>query len=237
MRWPKITLTLVCACVFSSSILLRPPRLGGRKIFFTNFLHHQGSMVTHKLIENVPTALRTDRRSVRAVTIRYRQENTNNRSPQALSSFQDLFQSIDEFRMLWLHWATDRKVWYKMAVTCAGWPSKRPFWDVIPFYASSRVTKACETRLSSETCKMQDKTAASSKSSHTMHEIIFYSRIVFLFSVTVDWLDNINFKKDHSMALRKKAKVRKITHTHLSLTRFVWLSGGPCRCLASRSRR
>ena len=57
--------------------------------------------------------------------------------------------SIDEFRMLWLPWATHRKVWHKMEVwtaTRAGWPSKRPFCAIL-FYASPRATKACETRL------------------------------------------------------------------------------------------
>ena len=57
---------------------------------------------------------------------------------------------IDEFRMLWLPWATHRKVWHKMEVwtaTRAGWPSKRPFCAIL-FYASPRATKACETRLS-----------------------------------------------------------------------------------------
>ena len=56
---------------------------------------------------------------------------------------------IDEFRMLWLPWATHRKVWHKMEVwtaTRAGWPSKRPFCAIL-FYASPRATKACETRL------------------------------------------------------------------------------------------
>ena len=56
---------------------------------------------------------------------------------------------IDEFRMLWLPWATHRKVWHKMAVWTAtqrGWPSKLPFCAIL-FYASPRATKACETRL------------------------------------------------------------------------------------------
>ena len=56
---------------------------------------------------------------------------------------------IDEFRMLWLPWATHRKVWHKMEVwtaTRAGWPSKRLFCAIL-FYASPRATKACETRL------------------------------------------------------------------------------------------
>ena len=56
---------------------------------------------------------------------------------------------IDEFRMLWLPWATHRKVWHKMEVwtaTRAGWPSKRPFCAIL-FNASPRATKACETRL------------------------------------------------------------------------------------------
>ena len=58
-------------------------------------------------------------------------------------------RTIDEFRMLWLPWATHRKVWHKMEVwtaTLAGWPSKRPFCAIL-FYASPRATKACETRL------------------------------------------------------------------------------------------
>ena len=57
--------------------------------------------------------------------------------------------AIDEFRMLWLPWATHRKVWHKMAVWTAtqrGWPSKLPFCAIL-FYASPRATKACETRL------------------------------------------------------------------------------------------
>ena len=56
---------------------------------------------------------------------------------------------IDEFRMLWLPWATHRKVWHKMAVWTAtqrGWPSKLPFCAIL-FYVSPRATKACETRL------------------------------------------------------------------------------------------
>ena len=56
---------------------------------------------------------------------------------------------IDEFRMLWLPWATHRKVWHKMEVwtaTRAGWPSKRPFCAIL-FYVSPRATKACESRL------------------------------------------------------------------------------------------
>ena len=55
---------------------------------------------------------------------------------------------IDEFRILWLPWATHRKVSHKMAVWMAtqrGWPSERPFWAIV-FYASPRVTKECETR-------------------------------------------------------------------------------------------
>ena len=51
--------------------------------------------------------------------------------------------------MLWLPWATHRKVWHKMAVWTAtqrGWPSKLPFCAIL-FYASPRATKACETRL------------------------------------------------------------------------------------------
>ena len=51
--------------------------------------------------------------------------------------------------MLWLPWATHRKVWHKMEVwtaTRAGWPSKLPFCAIL-FYASPRATKACETRL------------------------------------------------------------------------------------------
>ena len=51
--------------------------------------------------------------------------------------------AIDEFLMLWLPWATHRKLWHKMAVwtaTRTGWPSKRPFCAII-FYASPRVTK------------------------------------------------------------------------------------------------
>ena len=56
--------------------------------------------------------------------------------------------------MLWLPWATHRKVWHKMEVwtaTRAGWPSKRPFCAIL-FYASPRATKACETRLLSSAC-------------------------------------------------------------------------------------
>ena len=51
--------------------------------------------------------------------------------------------------MLWLPWATHRKVWHKMAVWTAtqrGWPSKLPFCAIL-FYASPRATKACKTRL------------------------------------------------------------------------------------------
>ena len=65
--------------------------------------------------------------------------------------------NIDEFRMPWLPWVTHRKVWYKMAVwtaTRAGWPSKRPFCTIL-LYASPRVTKACETRLSELTRSMK----------------------------------------------------------------------------------
>ena len=54
---------------------------------------------------------------------------------------------IDKFRILWLPWATHRKVSYKMAVwtaTLAEWPSKRPFCTMI-FYASPRITKTYET--------------------------------------------------------------------------------------------
>ena len=60
-----------------------------------------------------------------------------------------IWDHIDEFRMLWLPWATHRKVWHKMAVwtaTCAWWLSKRPFCAIL-FYASPRVTIGCETRL------------------------------------------------------------------------------------------
>ena len=57
--------------------------------------------------------------------------------------------AIDEFLMLWLPWATRRKEWLKMAIWTAtqhGWSSKHPLCAIL-FYASPRVTKACETCL------------------------------------------------------------------------------------------
>ena len=66
---------------------------------------------------------------------------------------------IDEFCMLWLPWATQRKAWHKMAVWTAtqrGWLSKQPFCAIL-FNVSPTVTKACENSSTGEKIKINAK--------------------------------------------------------------------------------